>query len=573
MRFGINPWLAATLATLCIVPTAEAANCRQATPLEAAVYTTPLAMPGVISPRDGTCFIKDQRITASDGAQLTANIFLPRDAASGARFPAVMFIASWAVSDFFEYLGIQHKMAQQGYVAAAYTPRGFWLSEGTVGVAGPQDVADVSTAFDWLLRESPADPARLGTAGISYGAGLSLLGLANDPRLKTAVAMSGWAELVDQMYANDVPNPTWLDALFLSGKFTGRLDPLVGQYRDAMKDPNVTPAKVAEIKAWAAQRSPMRAVAGINARRAPVLIAKNWEDDMFTPNSSMSLFAQLQGPKKLLVQPGIHASAELPGALLGLPNPVTDEAIRWFDRFLKGQANGVDQGPQVRMTLHGNGGQDQLSTWPAPELRTLSYHLSPRGNLRWDWGCLCTKGIHGGLSASPSSESGSDSVSNALDTTATSGPIPILSPLMESVGLPVINHMATVLPAFGVRYEGQALPSTLKLRGIPRLNLKVTPSQSRGMLVAYLYDVDFAGFGTLITHGARAVHQAAGGVSQSFSFDMKAAAYDVKAGHKLVLVVDTADSLYGAPVNAGERFDMRLDFASGQPLTLSVPAR
>ncbi|RZJ01028.1 MAG: hydrolase, partial [Rubrivivax sp.] len=153
------------------------------------------------------------------------------------------------------------------------------------------------------------------------------------------------------------------------------------------------------------------------------------------------------------------------------------------------------------------------------------------------------------------------------------GPIPVLSPLVESVGLPVTNHMATVLPAFGVRYEGPWLNQPLKLRGIPAVKLWAVPSQKRGMLVAYLYDVDIAGFGTLITHGARAVHAATPGQSQDFSFDMVATGYDVPAGHRLVLVFDTQDHLYGPPVRAGERFDMALDFSAGSPLQLKLLTR
>ena len=44
-------------------------------------------------------------------------------------------------------------------------------------------------------------------------------------------------------------------------------------------------------------------------------------------------------------------------------------------------------------------------------------------------------------------------------------------------------------------------------------------------------------------------------------------------GHRLVLVFDTQDSLYGPPVRAGERFDMALDFSSGTPLQLKLLTR
>lgn len=568
---------AALLGCLLALGSAHAANlsCRAATPLEAITYTTPLALPGVISPRDGTCFIRGLKVTRPDGVRLAANVFLPAGASSGSatRYPTVIFVTSWAVAEFFEYLGQQQRLARDGYIAVAYTARGFWDSEGTIGVAGPLDVADVSGVLDWTLAQTPADPARVGAAGISYGAGISLLALGKEPRLKTAVALSGWATLIDQMYRNQVPNPTWLNILQISGQLTGQLDPIVAEYNAAIQNPDTPASKIAEISAWGWPRSPASAVAAINQRGAPVFIGKNWQDDMFSPNSSLAMFSQLTVPKKLMLQPGIHASAEIPGALFDVDNVIWDQAHRWFDRWLKGQANGIENEPKVSLQPKFGNYRETLSTWPAPELRNLDYQITPRGAVRWELSCLCWRGITGALQTGNRSTSGRDSIGNALDTTATTGPIPVLSPLVESVGLPVTNHMATVLPAFGVRYEGPWLSQPLKLRGAPTLKLKAVPSQKRGMLVAYLYDVDIAGFGTLITHGARAVHAATPGQSQDFSFDMVATGYDVPAGHRLVLVFDTQDHLYGPPVRAGERFDMALDFGSGSPLQLKLLTR
>lgn len=552
---------------------AHAVSCRPATAAEALVYTTPLLMPGVISPNDGTCFVNGFTVTTQDGVQLTANVFLPAGASSGARFPAVVYPSSWAAADFFEYLGQQQRMARDGYVALAYTARGFWGSGGIVGVAGPQDVADVSSVVDWLVANTPTDPGRIGATGISYGAGLSMLGAAADPRIKAVAALSGWGNLIDQMYGNAVPNPTWLSVLFLSGSFTGRLDPLVGQYDADINNPDTPASRIAEIAAWGGPRSPINAVPALNARGVPVFIGKNWQDDMFSPNSTLAMFTQLTGPKKIMLQPGIHASAELPGAVLGVDNAVFDQVHRWMDRWLKGVANGVDTEPKVTMQLAYGGAVDQLSTWPAPELHTLTWQIGARGSLRWDFGCFCWKGITGTLTTGAPSYAATDSVSNGLDTTATTGPLPILSPLMSSVGVPVTDLVGTVLAGYGVRYASGNLGATLRLRGAPHLAIRAVPSQKRGMLVAYLYDVDVLGVGTLVTHGARALHAAVPGVATDLSVDLNAIAYDVPAGHHVELVFDTIDSLYGPPVDPGESFSMSLPLTAGAGMTLSMPVR
>lgn len=552
---------------------AQALGCRSATAAEAAVYTLPQLMPGVTSPRDGTCFIGGLKIPGSDGTLLSANVFLPKADPAGGKAPAVMFISSWAAADFFEYVGQQQRLAQQGYVAFAYTARGFWGSEGTVGVAGPADVADASSMLDWISANTPADPQRLASAGISYGAGLSLLAAARDSRIKAVVAMSGWASLIEQMYRNEVPNPIWLDILQLSGQLTGRLDPLVANYNSLLQNPDTPAARISEIASWAWARSPSSVLPQLNSRRVPIMLVKNWQDDMFSPNSSMALFAGLEGPKKLLLQSGIHASAELPGAVLGVDQHIWTQAQRWLARWLKNEANGVDTEPKVDLQPKFAGYRELLSNWPAPELKTQALYLQPRGKVRWDWGCLCTKGWTGGLGSAPSAETVSDRIGNSTDTTASSGPLPVLSPLMESVGLPVINHQATILWGNGIRYEGGWLKSALKLRGIPSLQLRVKPSQARGMVVAYLYDVDAAGFGTLITHGAGAWHQAQPGQAMNLSLDLVATAYDAPAGHYLALVLDTKDPLYGNPVRAGESFEFSLEFAPGQTQRLTLQSR
>ena len=112
----------------------------------------------------------------------------------------------------------------------------------------------------------------------------------------------------------------------------------------------------------------------------------------------------------------------------------------------------------------------------------------------------------------------------------------------------------------------------MKIRGSPQVQLRVRPSQKRGMLVAYLHDVDQLGWGTVITHRARAVHWATPGQSIDFSFDLNVTAYDVAPGHKLALVFDTQDHLYSAPVRWGEAFSMTIEAGDGVS-ALTLPTR
>lgn len=558
---------------LLFAATAQADLCRHASSSEAASYSSAVNSPGVISPLDGTCWLPAITITSHDGVKLAANLFLPKRSYEGQKFPGIVMIGSWGAPGRMEYLGQQQRLAKDGYIVASYTARGFYLSEGLVDVAAPADVRDVSAALDWLQANTPVDPQNMAASGISYGAGLSLIALAQDARLKTAVALSGWATLTDELYAAGSPNRTWSGVLNFLGDTTGRPDPEVGRYIQTLNNPDATPAEIAAIMSWAQPRSPSSYVAAINRRNAPVFISKNYQDDMFTPNSSMALFSALTVPKKLLLNSGIHTSAEILGALLGINNYPYDQAHRWFNRWLKGEQNGIEHEPKLSMQVKFGGQREVLSNWPAPELRSQTLYLSPRGALRFDWSCFCAKGDKGGLSPVQNQTRAGDTIYNFSDSTASSGLLPILSTTAETIGIPVVNSLLTVGLSTGVRYEGPLLSAPQKIRGIPKLNLRLTPSQTRAQVVAYLYDVDLLGTGVLITHGSRSLHWATPGQTIDFPIDFSAIAYDVPAGHHLGVVLDTADSLYAPAVHPGERFSVRFEFDPARQASLILPIR
>ena len=93
---------------------------------------------------------------------------------SSGTHPAIVFVNSWGLNDA-EYLAQATAFARAGYTVLSYTTRGFWGSGGQIDTAGPQDIADVSAVIDWLLAHTTADPAHIGVAGVSYGAGIGLI--------------------------------------------------------------------------------------------------------------------------------------------------------------------------------------------------------------------------------------------------------------------------------------------------------------------------------------------------------------------------------------------------------------
>jgi predicted acyl esterase len=482
--------------------------------------------------------------TSADGTVLEGNVFVPQATTAGQTFPAVIFINSWAFEEH-EYLVQEALFASQGYITLSYSARGWGLSGGLIDVAKPADIQDLSAAIDWLQANTPVDVKNIGSAGMSYGAGISLLGVAQEPRLKTVASMSGWGSLTRALYEQETPSLVW-GAIFTNLGYIGNPDPIIAEsFNDLIIQQNV-PAVVAALEV----SSPINYVSQINARNAPVYFSNNWDDDAFKPNSILAMFSQLTGPKHLDLNQGIHISAELPG-LLGQPNYIWGNVHSWFDYWLKGVNNGFVSQPKVTMEVKPASNRVTFATWPSSTVATKTFYLGPRA--------LNLSG-KGTLNTSANLLSYTDGIFSGVDTLATSGRVPVISQLLQPV-VPVTVPMSAISVINGIAYQSAALSSGIKLRGIPKLNIWIIPSLPQAMLVVYLYDVDSTGTGTLITHCPISVHSATPGKAIQLSMELKATAYDVPAGHKLAIAIDTYDPLYSVPTV--------LPYSVGFPLSAS----
>ena len=157
-------------------------------------------------------------ITGAEGVVLKANVVEP---GTPGPHPAIVFPSSWGLFDV-EYVVQARALAAAGYTVLSYTPRGFWASGGQVETAGPNDVDDARAVLDWLFANTSADPEHTGMAGVSYGAGISLLVSAFDPRVKAVAALSGWTDLVGSLYADDTRRGQTVAMLGLVAEAVGR---------------------------------------------------------------------------------------------------------------------------------------------------------------------------------------------------------------------------------------------------------------------------------------------------------------------------------------------------------------
>lgn len=489
------------------------------------------------------------RITSFDGTELAAILFTPKTKYFPGPRPGLIFVNSWVLTED-EYDVQARKFAQKGYVVLGYATRGFSTSGGVVTVSGPNDLKDVSTVIDWMEENTSLDVTRLGMAGVSYGAGISLMAVANDPRVKTVVAMSGWGNLEQALYGNETIREVWLNLLLISGKILGRLDDEVGLQFTRLK----TNTEADIVRAWAADRSPLTFVDKINARKAPILVANSYQDALFPPTQMRAFFEKLQGPKQFYLDKGIHASSALPG-LFGLPSAIWNETHKWFDYYLMNDNNGLSaQGSISMQTPRGREFMDAFPTLISKQRSTTLYAVNRVED----------------LGEPESTFEGMEGVSftGGVDSGATSG-IPLISDTVDAtINLPVVKLLTLVDRRYAAMYMTDFLTSTTRLRGSPQIKFWSTPHSKPQQLVAYLYDTDIFAKGTLISHGVISERDPSTKTHQ-VTLDLNIAAYDVPAGHRLVLVIDSRDPLYTN--YASERYPVELVQDGARTVEMALP--
>ncbi|MFI7598093.1 CocE/NonD family hydrolase [Actinoplanes sp. NPDC049681] len=509
-RRAALPVLALSLITATVLATAPA-------PAAASVTaTTPVT---AAQSSSGLRFVD---ITADDGVVLKANVAVP---ATGGRHPVLIMPSSWGLNDL-EYVAQAQELTGRGYVVLSYTPRGWWFSGGEIDTAGPKDMADLSRVIDWALANTPADPARIGAAGISYGGGLSLLGAAFDRRIKAVVVMSGWADLVAALYADETRHRQSAGFLELAADTLGHPS---AELSDALDDFNANRDKP-QVQAWAKKRSPATYLDAINANGPAVMIANGWGDTFFPPNQIVDFYNRLTVPKRLELRPGDHAIAELTG-LAGLDNDVWNSLYRWFDQYLGGVSTGVTSEPPVEVKPY-NAPEEHYAAWSALATSTRRYGL---GAIRWYDGT--------GLLGGDPSTGWSKSLPTDKDTFANGGIALITNGLAAFTGWQPWIWLPTVDRSRAGVWASERPSSVQRVRGIPKVHLALSGTEPQGTVVAYLYDLDALGNASLITHAPATWLDDKGG-SRSLDFSLQATAYDVPAGHSLTLVIDTVDGLY-----------------------------
>ncbi|MFD7460864.1 MULTISPECIES: CocE/NonD family hydrolase [unclassified Streptomyces] len=493
------------------------------------------AAPAAHAAPNGVRFVD---ITGDGGTTLKANVVTPAGADGSRRYPLIVLPTSWATPQI-EYLAQAQRLADSGYVVVTYNVRGFWQSGGHIEVAGPPDIADASKVIDWALAHTPSDGGNVGMAGVSYGAGISLLTAAHDERVKAVAALSGWADLIDSIYSGRTQHAQAAALLQGAGSITGRPSAELQQIFQDFFASNLD--KEDEMLAWGAKRSPAAYVDRINDHGTAVMLANAWGDTIFPPNQYADFYEKLTGPKRLQLRPGDHATAEATG-LLGLPNDVWTDTERWFDHHLKGEDNGIDREQPVRLKPRSSGGYEDYPDWKSVAATHRKIALG-----------------------------GSTTIHTNVNSGADGGIIFLSGILDQLARVPPTASIPLLPRRWAAVWQSEKYATAQRVRGTAELHTTVTPTEESGTLVAYLYDVGPLGLGKLVSNAPYTFHGRTPGKPFTVDLELFSTAYDVPAGHRLALVVDTVDPLYVEHNPSGAR----LTFSSpaADPSYVSVPLR
>ena len=503
---------------------------------------------------DSTTFLGWQAITTFDGFVLHGDGYRPVPQVEGKKYPLIIFANSWGVNET-EYHVKTLELAEEGYVTLEYQTRGWFKSGGLVDVAGPLDRRDISTVIDYAF--SKAEQWNINTSvvamvGISYGGGLATQAAGFEPRITTVVSLSGWGNLTKALYDHTTVNRVWGDGLLLLEYLLARPNPeLYSIWNDLQNHENLS-----GVEAFALRRSGEANLSYMNARKVPFFMSNNFLDRLFKPNDQLEFWLQLEGPKMLLLNQGIHAQAEHFG-LLGESNYIWHQARRWLDYWLKGTQNGILSEPPIRIQkVFNTSDYYNLTSWPTNRVTEMPYFFGGRGTRQFG-----TLGQPGGGSVVP------DNIHFNTSTGISNG-IPILSDDINWL-IPETNNLATSSTAGAIVFVSPPLTAAAQICGIPTVSLSFIPNNDTWQIYGMLYDVDDLDIGTIISdmfytnYGTGRPNNQT--VTLSTSFHMLCR--EVSVGRRLGVGLTLYNELY---TTASQKLSVAVNYGNGSWISLPL---
>ncbi|ATN34948.1 peptidase [Rhizobium sp. ACO-34A] len=515
--------------------------------------------------------IENQWIILKDGTRLAARIWMP-DGAEADPVPAVFEFLPYRKRDgtCLRDESTYPSFAEAGIAGVRVDIRGSGESDGVIdGEYTPLELANACELIAWIA-EQPWSNGSVGMMGISWG-GFNCLQVAamRPPALKAVISIASTTD----RYNDDIH---YKDGCHLSAQLSWAAT--MQGYQARSPDPALVGDRWKEMWLERLENEPFfmeewlthqrrddfwkhgSICEDFSAFQVPALVIAGWADGY--RNTPLKA-AEGLGPKaKALIGPWVHKYPHF-----AWPKPRADflgEAIRWWNRWLRDETNGIEDTPQVRAYIMDGirpaprrdfdpGRWIAKATWSEPEYQ--SFAIDAHGTL---------------VTGNPAGAGAGDIfLKSPLDTGTASGEWFTLKPDAEMA----IDQRSD--DAGSLCFETAPLTQDVDYLGRPVLTLEVACDADWANLIARVVDVHPDGTAYRVSFGVlNLAHRESNenpkamphGKKVKVTVTLDACGYRFRAGHRIRVALSTAywPMVLPAPFDPG----LTVDTAS---LSLALP--
>jgi hypothetical protein len=500
-------------------------------------------------------------IPMSDGVRLAATLYMPANPKAGERFPALLEYLPYRKDDdeAIRDYATHSYFARRGYVGARVDIRGFGESEGAPPDReySAQEQKDAEQVIAWLARQ-PWSNGKVGMLGISWGGFNSIqMALRKPPALKAILAVAATEEL----FKEDVH---YVDGIFHVDEFELTMDLDQGRpgapdfnlddrvLRERMDSPPWSLTYMKHQRDGEFWRSPLRP---IETLQVPAFLIGGFQDGY--RDSIVRMLDKVHAPLKAWIGPWNHGFPN--GSDYGPAVEWRDQAVRWFDYWLKGRNTGVMRDPRVTVYLqHWHApesrsqdipGEWRSDGWPLTGLEPMTWYLQPDHAL-----------------ATTAARDGTDQLRYVPSTGVETG-----------FWWGELLTDQRPVDAFSLTYDSEPLTEDLGILGMPKVELDAAADAPLADWFVRLSDVAPDGRVTMITgagingaqrHSMSAPEDLIPGRAVKLSFDLHLASWVFPKGHRIRVAVSNAIWPMNWPTPYPMTTSLRLGAESGSRIVL-----
>ncbi len=328
-------------------------------------------------------------LAMEDGTRLAYVFHLPK---KGGRYPVLFQYNAYDASgadardsrEMMEYL-------ENGYALLTANSRGTGCSEGKFEFASPREAREGARFIEWAGVQ-PWSTGKVGMFGNSYSGITQIMVASQRPKHLAAISPGAAAGEAyrDCFFPGGIFNYSFITQWTIYGQpyiaRRGASARIRSGDQDCVKtlEEQVTGATYHIVKErtlyddWWKDRAFEEQAQSIEV---PTLIFHAWQDQQVAVRGGTRLFEQITAPKKIVLSNGGH----------GLYSRPASRALRmrWYDRWMKGTENGIEQEPPVTVwfdTHRKDGGWEkgwslEFQQWPPEESEHRKFWLTADGRL------------------------------------------------------------------------------------------------------------------------------------------------------------------------------------------------